>query len=49
MEGKGVKAYEFDSDQNYQNLLTEIKGRLKKAQLHAAITLNQELICHSAP
>jgi hypothetical protein len=49
VEGKGVKAYEFDSDQNYQNLLTEIKGRLKKAQLHAAITLNQELICHSAP
>lgn len=44
MEGKSVKASEFDSDQNYQSLLTEIKGRLKKAQLHAAITLNQELI-----
>jgi len=31
-------------DDEYQGLLGEIKGRLKKAQLRAAILLNQELI-----
>ncbi|HIF0140792.1 TPA: PDDEXK nuclease domain-containing protein, partial [Legionella anisa] len=31
-------------DQNYQNLLNEIKLRLKRAQLRAAIVVNHELI-----
>lgn len=31
-------------DQNYQNLLNEIKIRLKRAQLRAAIVVNHELI-----
>ena len=31
-------------DKDYQNLLNEIKVRLKEAQLRAAITLNQALI-----
>ncbi|WP_162263084.1 DUF1016 N-terminal domain-containing protein [Legionella birminghamensis] len=29
---------------SYQNLLTDIKERLKKAQIRAAITVNHELI-----
>jgi predicted nuclease of restriction endonuclease-like (RecB) superfamily len=31
-------------DAQYQNLLNEIKSRLKKAQLRAAVTVNHELI-----
>lgn len=34
----------FDSDKHYNNLLSEIKVRLKKAQLRAAIVVNHELI-----
>ena len=33
------KASELDSDYNYQNLLTEIKGRLKKAQLRTTMVV----------
>ncbi|MGL6028577.1 MAG: PDDEXK nuclease domain-containing protein, partial [Legionella sp.] len=43
---KEIKAQStpLDLDEDYQHLLGEIKGRLKEAQLRAAITLNQELI-----
>ena len=39
-----TKTSVFDSDKFYQSLLAEIKGRLKKAQLRAAIVVNHELI-----
>ncbi len=39
-----VKSYQFSLDADYQSLLDEIKGRLKKAQLKAAIVVNRELI-----
>jgi predicted nuclease of restriction endonuclease-like (RecB) superfamily len=35
---------ELQLDVQYQNLLNEIKSRLKKAQLRAAVTVNHELI-----
>lgn len=38
------KPLQFHLDEEYQNLLDEIKVRLRKAQLRAAILLNQELI-----
>ena len=44
MNTKTIKISAFDSDKHYQSLLVEIKGRLKKAQLRAAIVVNHELI-----
>ena len=41
---KSLETTAFESDRSYQNLLAEIKGRLKKAQLRAAIVVNHELI-----
>jgi len=35
---------QLQSDEHYQNLLNEIKSRLKKSQLRAAISVNHELI-----
>ncbi len=37
-------SYQFHLDKDYKNLLDEIKIRLKKAQLRAAIVVNHELI-----
>jgi predicted nuclease of restriction endonuclease-like (RecB) superfamily len=36
--------YQFHSDESYKNLLNEIKTRLKKAQLRAAMAVNRELV-----
>jgi predicted nuclease of restriction endonuclease-like (RecB) superfamily len=44
MSDKRIVTSAFDSDKCYQSLLTEIKSRLKKAQLRAAIVVNHELI-----
>jgi predicted nuclease of restriction endonuclease-like (RecB) superfamily len=44
MNDKCIIISSFDSDKCYQSLLTEIKIRLKKAQLRAAIVVNHELI-----
>lgn len=44
MSDKIIKASQFHSDKSYQSLLTEIKDRLKKAQIRAAIVVNHELI-----
>lgn len=44
MNSKLIKTSVFTLDKSYQNLLAEIKERLKKAQLRAAIVVNKELI-----
>lgn len=41
---KLLESSQFHSDIDYQNLLAEIKTRLKKAQIRAAIVVNHELI-----
>ncbi len=41
---KGNAVRQLQSDTQYQNLLNEIKTRLRKAQLRAAIAVNHELI-----
>lgn len=41
---KLIESSQFHSDIDYQNLLAEIKTRLKKAQIRAAIVVNNELI-----
>ncbi|HAT8643630.1 PDDEXK nuclease domain-containing protein [Legionella pneumophila] len=44
MSDKIIKASQFHLDKSYQSLLTEIKDRLKRAQIRAAIVVNHELI-----
>ncbi|PWY53869.1 DUF1016 domain-containing protein [Legionella qingyii] len=44
MSNKIINASQLHLDTSYQNLLTEIKERLKKAQIRAAIVVNHELI-----
>jgi hypothetical protein len=44
MSNKIIKSSQLHLDTSYQNLLTEIKERLKKAQLRAAVVVNHELI-----
>ncbi|STX39312.1 PDDEXK nuclease domain-containing protein [Legionella feeleii] len=44
MMNKIIKGSQFHEDKCYQSLLAEIKERLKKAQIRAAIVVNLELI-----